>query len=182
MSLWSDSCARRATRHSPSMAMQVYAGPKAVLADAELSYWFHVTKGMAAGCPQAPLLAKTFLQPILGPFQAKYQGLHLNGWIDDGSHTDAQALAHRVTSAWKDPSTRGGAEGEQPKNGFHRDGQDHAQSPLQASTPRCQMTRHMHWPATLDSTVEAKPMWSTTNTATNTWIQVTKWYYSASMP
>lgn len=27
--------------------MQVYTGPKAVLADAELSHWFHVTKGMA---------------------------------------------------------------------------------------------------------------------------------------
>ena len=31
-------------------AMQVYTGPKAVIADAELSHWFHVTRGMAAGC------------------------------------------------------------------------------------------------------------------------------------
>ena len=78
------------------------------MADAELSSWFHVTTGMAAGCPQAPLLAKTFLEPILGPFQAKYQDLHLNGWVDDigfdGSRTDAQALATRVTTAWKELS------------------------------------------------------------------------------
>ena len=77
-------------------AMQVYTGPKAVLADAELSQWFHVARGMAAGCPQAPLLAKTFLQPILSPFQQKHPGLHLNGWVDDigfdGSHNDPQVL------------------------------------------------------------------------------------------
>ena len=101
------------------------------MADAELSSWFHVTKGMAAGCPQAPLLAKTFLQPILGRFQAKYQDLHLNGWVDDvgfdGSHTDPQALAHRVTTAWKD-LTGSGTQGQQPKNDIHRDGQANPQS------------------------------------------------------
>ena len=43
----------------------VYTGHKAILAEGELSPWFHVTTGVAAGCPQAPLLAKTFLQPIL---------------------------------------------------------------------------------------------------------------------
>ena len=88
-------------------AMQVYTGPKAVLADAELSHWFHVTHGVAAGCPQAPLLAKAFLQPILSPFQAKHPDLHLNGWVDDigfdGSHHNPDTLAtriHCIVKAW----------------------------------------------------------------------------------
>ena len=85
-------------------AMQVYTGPKAVLADAELSHWFHVTHGVAAGCPQAPLLAKAFLQPILSPFQAKHPDLHLNGWVDDigfdGNHHNPDTLATRIVTAW----------------------------------------------------------------------------------
>ena len=86
-------------------AMQVYTGHKAILAEGELSPWFHVTTGVAAGCPQAPLLAKTYLQPILHTFQQAFPDLHLNGWVDDigfdGSHTDAQHLAQRVLQAWQ---------------------------------------------------------------------------------
>ena len=85
-------------------AMQVYTGHKAILAEGELSPWFHVTTGVAAGCPQAPLLAKTYLQPILHTFQQAFPDLHLNGWVDDigfdSSHTDAQHLAQRVLQAW----------------------------------------------------------------------------------
>ena len=85
-------------------AMQVYTGHKAILAEGELSPWFHVTTGVAAGCPQAPLLAKTFLQPILTSFQQTYPDLRLNGWVDDigfdGSHTNAQHLAQRTIQAW----------------------------------------------------------------------------------
>ena len=77
--------------------MQVYTGPKAIMAEAELSQWFHVT-GVAA---------KAYLAPILEPFQAKYPELHLNGWVDDfgfdGSHHNA-ALAIQVTEAWKELS------------------------------------------------------------------------------
>ena len=83
---------------------------KAVIADAELSHWFHVTKGMAAGCPQAPLLAKAYLQPILSPFQAKRPELHLNGWVDDigfdGSHHNADTLAQNMVTAWHELSTQ----------------------------------------------------------------------------
>ena len=86
-------------------AMQVYTGHKAILAEGELSPWFHVTAGVAAGCPQAPLLAKTYLQPILHSFQQTFPDLHLNDWVDDigfdGSHTNAQHLAHRTLQAWK---------------------------------------------------------------------------------
>ena len=78
-------------------AMQVYTGHKAILAEGELSPWFHVTTGV-------PLLAKTFLQPILTSFQQQYPDLRLNGWVDDigfdGSHTNAQHLAQRSIQAW----------------------------------------------------------------------------------
>ena len=57
------------------------------------------------GCPQAPLLAKTFLQPILTQFQSANPDFHLNGWVDDigfdGSHHDAQHLAQRTLQAWQ---------------------------------------------------------------------------------
>ena len=33
-------------------------GPKAIQAEAELSEFFFAQKGVGAGCPQAPLLAK----------------------------------------------------------------------------------------------------------------------------
>ena len=85
-------------------AMQVYTGHKAILAEGELSPWFHATTGVAAGCPQAPLLAKTFLQPILTSFQQDFPDLHLNGWVDDigfdGNHTDPVQLAQRTVQAW----------------------------------------------------------------------------------
>ena len=86
-------------------AMQVYTGHKAILAEGELSPWFHATTGVAAGCPQAPLLAKTFLQPILTSFQQAFPDLHLNGWVDDigfdGNHTDPVHLAQRTIQAWQ---------------------------------------------------------------------------------
>ena len=89
-------------------ATQVYTGPKAVLADAELSHWFHVSRGVAAGCPQAPLLAKAFLQPILSPFQTKRPELHLSGWVDDigfdGSHHNPDTLANQIVTAWHELS------------------------------------------------------------------------------
>ena len=83
-------------------AMQVYTGHKAILAEGELSPWFHATTGVAAGCPQAPLLAKTFLQPILTSFQREFPELHLNGWVNDigfdGNHVQ---LAQRSIQAWQ---------------------------------------------------------------------------------
>ena len=85
-------------------AMQVYTGHKAILAEGELSPWFHVTTGVVAGCPQAPLLAKTFLQPILTRFHQEHPDMHLNGWVDDigfdASDTDAAQLAQRTIQAW----------------------------------------------------------------------------------
>ena len=38
------------------MAMQVYTGPKAIVAEQEMTPFFKVQNGVPAGCPQAPLL------------------------------------------------------------------------------------------------------------------------------
>ena len=40
------------------LATQLYTGPKAILAEQEMTPFFHVEHGVPAGCPQAPLLAK----------------------------------------------------------------------------------------------------------------------------
>ena len=107
---------------------------------AELSPWFHVTTGVAAGCPQAPLLAKTFLQPILKPATLN---LNLNGWVDDigidGSHHDAQRLANRTIQAWhelRDNLKAVGLVVNSQKNGLHCDRQNYPQGPGQATRAR----------------------------------------------
>ena len=53
----------------PPMALQVYHGPKAIVAEQEMTPFFTVTNGVPAGCPQAPLLAKAVLAPALQPWQ-----------------------------------------------------------------------------------------------------------------
>ena len=63
------------------MAMQVYHGPKAIVAEQEMTPFFTVTNGVPAGCPQAPLLAKAVLAPALQPWQQAHPDIHLSaGW------------------------------------------------------------------------------------------------------
>ena len=50
------------------LAMQLYSGPKAILAEQEMTPFFHVDNGVPAGYPQAPLLAKAVLAPPLIPW------------------------------------------------------------------------------------------------------------------
>ena len=45
-------------------AMQVYTGHKAILAEGELSPWFHATTGVAAGCPKLHSLLRPFCSPF----------------------------------------------------------------------------------------------------------------------
>ena len=45
------------------LATQLYCGPKAILAEQEMTPFFHVDHGIPAGCPQAPMLAKVVLAP-----------------------------------------------------------------------------------------------------------------------
>ena len=65
------------------LAMQLYCGPKAILAEQELTPFFHVDHGVPAGCPQAPLLAKAVLAPALIPWKEQHPKANLSSWVDD---------------------------------------------------------------------------------------------------
>ena len=67
----------------------VYTGPKAIVAEQEMTPFFHVTKGVPAGCPQAPLLAKAVLAPALTPWQEQRKHIHLSSWVDDVGYDTA---------------------------------------------------------------------------------------------
>ena len=64
------------------MAMQVYTGPKSIVAEQEMTPFFFVNNGVPAGCPQAPLLAKAILAPALTPWKAQHPKVHLSSWVD----------------------------------------------------------------------------------------------------
>ena len=88
------------------MALQVYHGPKAIVAEQEMTPFFTVTNGVPAGCPQAPLLAKAVLAPALQPWQQQHPAIHLSSWVDDvgfdtASPTALQA-AKEAVEAYRD--------------------------------------------------------------------------------
>ena len=92
------------------MALQVYHGPKAIVAEQEMTPFFTVTHGVPAGCPQAPLLAKAVLAPALQPWQQAHPNIHLSSWVDDvgfdtASKTPVQA-ARASLAAYRDLHAR----------------------------------------------------------------------------
>ena len=92
------------------MALQVYHGPKAIVAEQEMTPLFTVTHGVPAGCPQAPLLAKAVLAPALQPWQQAHPNIHLSNWVDDvgfdtASRTPVQAAKASV-AAYRDLHAR----------------------------------------------------------------------------
>ena len=92
------------------MATQVYHGPKAIVAEQEMTPFFTVTHGVPAGCPQAPLLAKAVLAPALQPWQQANPTIHLSSWVDDvgfdtASRTPVQAAKASV-AAYRDLHAR----------------------------------------------------------------------------
>ena len=88
------------------MAMQVYTGPKAIVAEQEMTPFFTVQNGVPAGCPQAPLLAKVVLAPALQPWKAQHPGVHLSSWVDDVGFDAAgktpTSVAHKAINAYRD--------------------------------------------------------------------------------
>ena len=84
------------------LAMQLYTGPKAVMAEQELTPFFRVDHGVPAGCPQAPLLAKVVLAPALIPWKEKHAQVHLSSWVDDvGFDTAGQTPLQAAQTAVK---------------------------------------------------------------------------------
>ena len=78
------------------MAMQLYTGPKAIVAEQEMTPFFHVDQGVPAGCPQAPLLAKAVLTPALQPWHEQHPHIHLSSWVDDIGYDTAATTPHTV--------------------------------------------------------------------------------------
>ena len=88
------------------MAMQLYTGPKAIIAEQEMTPFFHVDQGVPAGCPQAPLLAKAVLTPALAPWHEQHPHIHLSSWVDDIGYDTAgstpQKVAQQAIEAYRD--------------------------------------------------------------------------------
>lgn len=92
------------------MAMQVYTGPKAIVAEQEMTPFFKVTNGVPARCPQAPLLAKAVLAPALQPWQESHPTIYLSSWVDDVGFDTASATplqaAKDAVAAYRDLRNR----------------------------------------------------------------------------
>ena len=88
------------------LAMQLYTGPKAINAEQEFTPFFRVDRGIPAGCPQAPLLAKAVLAPALVPWKEEHPKIHLSSWVDDiGFDTHGSnplQVAKRAVAAYRD--------------------------------------------------------------------------------
>ena len=88
------------------LALQLYCGPKAILAEQELTPFFHVDHGVPAGCPQAPLLAKAVLAPALIPWKEQHPTAHLSSWVDDVGFdmegSTALQVAQQAVAAYRD--------------------------------------------------------------------------------
>ena len=67
------------------LAMQLYTGYKMMEAEGIVSPIFRSKRGILAGDPQAPQVAKIYLMPVMQRFQEKFPDVHLDLWIDDVS-------------------------------------------------------------------------------------------------
>ena len=79
-----------------NMIYEVYGGPRLLQAEGITSSAVHCRKGMLAGCPAAPLVAKLVLAPVLKEFQAKYPKASADVWVDDISMDFVGDEAHSV--------------------------------------------------------------------------------------
>ena len=80
-----------------NMVYEVYSGPRLLQAEGVTSSSVHCERGMLAGCPAAPLVAKLILAPVLQSFQAKYPRATVDVWVDDISMDFTGEDAHVVS-------------------------------------------------------------------------------------
>ena len=66
-----------------NMIYEVYSGPRLLQAEGVTSNGVHCQRGMLAGCPAAPLVAKLVLAPVLKDFQGKFPRASIDVWVDD---------------------------------------------------------------------------------------------------
>ena len=79
-----------------NMIYEVYTGPRLLQAEGVTSSAVHCEKGMLAGCPAAPLVAKLILAPALQTFQEKFPKVSVDVWVDDISMDFIGEDAHSV--------------------------------------------------------------------------------------
>ena len=66
-----------------NMVYEVYTGPRLLQAEQVTSKPVICSKGILAGCPAAPLVAKLILAPVLGPFKEQFHKATIDVWVDD---------------------------------------------------------------------------------------------------
>ena len=66
-----------------NMVYEVYTGPRLLQAEQVTSRPVTCSKGILAGCPAAPLVAKLILAPVLGPFKEQFPKASIDVWVDD---------------------------------------------------------------------------------------------------
>ena len=62
---------------------EVYSGPRLLQAEQVTSRPVHCQRGILAGCPVAPLIAKLVLAPVIGPFMEVFPRATVDVWVDD---------------------------------------------------------------------------------------------------
>ena len=62
---------------------EVYSGPRLLQAEQITSTPVHCSKGILAGCPVAPLIAKLVLGPVIDQFTAEFPRASVDVWVDD---------------------------------------------------------------------------------------------------
>ena len=80
-----------------NMIYEVYTGPRLLQAEGVTSSAVHCERGMLAGCPAAPLVAKLMIAPVLQSFQAKHPKASVDVWVDDISMDFVGEDAHVVS-------------------------------------------------------------------------------------
>ena len=84
---------------------EVYSGPRLLQAEQVTSRPVHCQKGILAGCPVAPLIAKLVLAPVIGPFMEAFPRATVDVWVDDISvdfvGTDVQLLCREALNGYE---------------------------------------------------------------------------------
>ena len=87
------------------LALQAYTGPRYLQGEGIVSKRLFPSNGILPGCPQAPLLAKVVLWPVLAKIASAFPDVELEVWIDDIGFTiigsDPKLVAHRLMQAYR---------------------------------------------------------------------------------
>ena len=85
---------------------EVYSGPRLLQAEQVTSSPVHCKKGILAGCPMAPLVAKLVLAPVIDRFVRVHPQASVDVWVDDISvdftGSDATALCREALVGYEE--------------------------------------------------------------------------------